>query len=79
MDAVPEKETACPAVPVYGPAGLATGGMFLVSMMLAVVDAVPLAPPLSVTVKLTVYVPPAAYVCIGVTPVPVAESPKSHE
>ena len=35
-------------------------------------------PRLSVTVRLTLYVPPAGNVCAGVAPVPVVLSPKFH-
>ncbi len=38
---------------------------------------VPVAPWLSVTVRVTLYVLPVAYVWVGVTPVPVEPSPKS--
>ncbi len=39
---------------------------------------VPVAPWLSVTVSVTLYVLPAAYVWVGATPVPVEPSPKFH-
>ena len=41
-------------------------------------DDVPVAPSSSVTVRLTLYVPPAAYVCVVVDPEPLVPSPKFH-
>lgn len=41
-------------------------------------DALPVAPALSVTVSVTAYVPPAAYVCEGSSAVELAPSPKVH-
>src|SRR5204862_6486570 len=66
------KEHASPVqVCVKAAVGGVLGG---VTVMLCDVDPVP--PLLSVAVRLTVYVPPAAYVCLGFAPVAVAPSPK---
>ena len=51
------------------------GGSVTVTFLLWV----PVAPSLSVTVSSTKYVPPAAYLWLGVAPLPVSPSPKSHE
>jgi hypothetical protein len=68
------KVTAIPAVPVYGPPAFATGGAIIVALLVAV----PFRLLASVTVNETVYVPPAVYVWLGLTPVPVPPSPKFH-
>ena len=75
-DALPSNCTVLPATPVYGPPGRATGGWLGVEPMVAVVVAGLLAAPrLSVTTRVTVNVPVAAYTCVGVAPLPLAPSP----
>ena len=64
-------DTAEPSTPEYGPPAFATGGRLTV--MFAEMELV--APWLSVTCRVTVYVPPVAYWCDGFWALDVPPSP----
>ena len=72
---VPAKLNAAPATPPVAPLITATGAAFGAVMA---TDRVLLlvSPPLSVTVRVTVKVPAAAYVLLTVAPLPLVPSPK---
>src|SRR5665213_1490453 len=72
LSAVPQ-----PPVTVRPKASVANGVTAPWATVIGLVT-VPVAPWLSVTVRVTLYVAAVAYVCGGVAPVPVAPSPKFH-
>ena len=78
LDPLPLNWTGSPALPVYGPPGFATGGLFGGRPTVAELEALAVAPPLSVTDRATVKTPVEPYACDGVGPLPVEPSPNVH-
>ena len=75
----PSKVMFLPVRAEYGPPAFATGAWLVGgSVIVAVVLLALLAPSSSTTVKVTLYVPADKYVWVGLMPVPVVLSPKSH-
>src|SRR5690348_16121884 len=72
----PAKSTVSPGTTRSGAERKSTTGAPAVAVTVCALDAV--APALSVTVRVTVYVPPVAYSCVVLSPAPVVPSPNDQ-
>src|SRR5689334_15218673 len=77
-DAVPVNDRVCPRTPLLAPPSDPVGAALATVTFIVLCEGCGHCVPSS-TVRVTVYTPSFAYMCVGFTPLPCEPSPKSHE